>query len=197
MSWSATDYPFFPLGDWKAVDKLKHWIVRRQKTSHAARQREATIEDLTGSNLGPKNLPAIKRSCYMGAKPAIATLVTLVFLLAFTAAAVAALAKPTNVRVGLPGRLSFNWPLYVAVERGFFRQEGLDAELIVLRSSTVQTQAILAGDLQVNLNSVDSTARAVVAGAPLKFVGSAQEKPAFRLIAAKEIKGWMIFVAKC
>ena len=126
----------------------------------------------------------------MGAKPAIATLVTLVFLLAFTAAAVAASAKPTNVRVGLPGRLSFNWPLYVAVERGFFRQEGLDAELIVLRSSTVQTQAILAGDLQVNLNSVDSTARAVVAGAPLKFVGSAQEKPAFRLIAAKEIRGW-------
>jgi ABC-type nitrate/sulfonate/bicarbonate transport system substrate-binding protein len=101
-----------------------------------------------------------------------------------------AAAKPLNVRVGLPGRLSFNWPLYVAVERGIFHQEGLNVELIVLRSATVQTQAILAGDLQVNLNAVDSVARAVVAGAPLRFVGSAQEKPAFRMIAAKEIKGW-------
>ena len=28
--------------------------------------------------------------------------------------------KPTNVRVGLPGRLSSNWPLYVAADCGFF-----------------------------------------------------------------------------
>jgi NitT/TauT family transport system substrate-binding protein len=99
-------------------------------------------------------------------------------------------AKPINLRIGLPGRLSFNWPAYVAVEQGFFRQEGLNVELVLLRSSTVQTQAILAGDLQVNINSVDSAARAVVAGAPLKFVGSAQEKPAFRLIVSKETKDW-------
>lgn len=98
--------------------------------------------------------------------------------------------KPVNLRIGLPGRLSFNWPVYVAAEQGFFHQEGLNAELILLRSSTVQTQAILAGDLQVNINSVDSAARAVVAGAPLKFVGSAQEKPAFRLIVSKETKDW-------
>jgi NitT/TauT family transport system substrate-binding protein len=108
-----------------------------------------------------------------------------------------AAAKPVNVRVGLPGRLSFNWPLYVAAERGIFRQEELNVELIVLRSATVQTQAILAGDLQVNLNAVDSVARAVVAGAPLRFVGSAQEKPAFRMIATKEPKDGMTSVAKC
>lgn len=47
-----------------------------------------------------------------------------------------------------------------------------------------------AGDLQFNHNSVDSTARAFTGGAPLKFVGSAQHKPTFRLLVGKDIKDW-------
>ena len=98
--------------------------------------------------------------------------------------------KLTNLRVGLPGRLSSNWPLYVAAERGFFAQEGLSVELIAMRNATIQVQALIAGDLQFNHSSVDSTARAFTAGAPLRFVGSAQQKPTFRLLVGKEIKDW-------
>jgi ABC-type nitrate/sulfonate/bicarbonate transport system substrate-binding protein len=98
--------------------------------------------------------------------------------------------KPTNVRVGLPGRLSSNWPLYVAADRGFFAQEGLNVELIVMRNATIQAQALIAGDLQFNHNSVDSAARAFTAGAPLRFIGSAQHKPTFRLLVGKDIKDW-------
>jgi NitT/TauT family transport system substrate-binding protein len=101
-----------------------------------------------------------------------------------------AMAKATNLRVGLPGRLSSNWPLYVAVERGFFAQEELNVELIAMRNATIQVQALIAGDLQANHNSVDSTARAFSGGAPLKFIGSAQQKPSFRLLAGKEINDW-------
>lgn len=111
----------------------------------------------------------------------IATPVSLVF---------GAMAKATDVRVGLPGRLSSNWPLYVAAERGFFAQEGLNVELIAMRNATIQVQALIAGDLQVNHSSVDSTARAFTGGAPLKFIGSAQQKPSFRLLAGKEINDW-------
>jgi ABC-type nitrate/sulfonate/bicarbonate transport system substrate-binding protein len=101
-----------------------------------------------------------------------------------------AMPKSANVRVGLPGRLSSNWPLYVAAERGFFAQEGLNVELIAMRNATIQVQALIAGDLQVNHNSVDSTARAFTGGAPLKFIGSAQQKPSFRLLAGKDINDW-------
>jgi ABC-type nitrate/sulfonate/bicarbonate transport system substrate-binding protein len=114
---------------------------------------------------------------------------TWLILLACALPAFGAVAK-TNVRVGLPGRLSSNWPLYVAAERGFFTQEGFNVELIAMRSATIQVQAMIAGDLQVNHNSVDSTARAFVAGAPFKFIGSAQQKPSFRLLAGKDVKDW-------
>jgi len=111
-------------------------------------------------------------------------------LLAWISPALAAVAKPTNVRVGLPGRLSSNWPLYVAADRGFFSQEGLNVELIAMRNATIQVQALIAGDLQFNHSSVDSTARAFTAGAPLRFIGAAQHKPSFRLLAGKDVKDW-------
>ena len=111
-------------------------------------------------------------------------------MLACVFPALAAVTKPTNVRVGLPGRLSSNWPLYVAADRGFFAQEGLNVELIAMRNATIQVQALIAGDLQFNHSSVDSTARAFTAGAPLRFIGSAQQKPSFRLLVAKDVKDW-------
>ena len=116
----------------------------------------------------------------------------LAWLIVLTCAlsAVAAATKPTNLRVGLPGRLSSNWPLYVAADRGFFTQEGLNVELIAMRNATIQVQALIAGDLQFNHSSVDSTARAFTAGAPLRFIGSAQQKPSFRLLVGKDVKDW-------
>jgi ABC-type nitrate/sulfonate/bicarbonate transport system substrate-binding protein len=109
-------------------------------------------------------------------------------LLAWTSTALGAAVKSANVRVGLPGRLSSNWPLYVAADRGFFTQEGLNVELIAMRNATIQVQALIAGDLQFNHNSIDSTARAFSAGAPLRFISAAQHKPSFRLLAGKDVK---------
>ena len=114
----------------------------------------------------------------------------LLLMLACALPAPDAATKPANVRVGLPGRLSSNWPLYVGAERGFFTQAGLNVELIAMRNATIQVQALIAGDLQFNHSSVDSTARAFTAGAPLRFVGSAQQKPSFRLLVGKDVNDW-------
>ena len=102
----------------------------------------------------------------------------------------AATAKLTDLRVGLPSSLSSNWPLYTAVKRGFFQEEGLNVELIVLRRSTLQIQAMIAEDVPLSQFSVDGAARAFTAGAPIKYIGSAQQKPAFRLIVDKDVKRW-------
>ena len=64
-----------------------------------------------------------------------------------------------------------------------------------MRNATIQVQALIAGDLQFNHSSVDSTARAFTAGAPLKFIGSAQQKPSFRLLVGKDVKDWDLCAA--
>jgi ABC-type nitrate/sulfonate/bicarbonate transport system substrate-binding protein len=85
---------------------------------------------------------------------------------------------------------SSSWPIYAAVKRGFFRQENLNVEVLVLRSSVIQTQALLSNDVHMNTYSVDSVAKPVLQGAPLKFIGASQEKPSFQVMVSKEIKGW-------
>ena len=107
-----------------------------------------------------------------------------------SATVAAAAAKETNLRVGLPSQLSSNWPLYTAVKRGFFQEEGLSVEVIVLRRSTLQIQAMISEDIPISQFSVDGAARAFTAGAPIRYIGAAQQKPAFRLIVDKEVKGW-------
>lgn len=109
---------------------------------------------------------------------------------ATSAPVMAAAGKLTNLRVGLPSQLSSNWPLYTAVKRGFFQEEGLSVELIVLRRSTLQIQAMISEDIPLSQFSVDGAARAFTAGASIRYIGSAQQKPAFRLVVDREVKGW-------
>ena len=54
----------------------------------------------------------------------------------------------------------------------------------------IQTQALLANDIHMNTYSIDSAAKPVLQGAPLKLIGTSQEKPSFRAIVAKDIKSW-------
>ena len=107
-----------------------------------------------------------------------------------TPSAGAAAAAPANVRIALTAYSSSNWQIFAAVKRGFFKRENLNVEVIMLRSSVLQTQALLANDIQMNTYSIDSAAKPVLQGAPIKLVGTGQEKPSFRAIVGKEIRGW-------
>ena len=102
----------------------------------------------------------------------------------------AAAPNPANVRIALTAYSSSNWQIFAAVKRGFFKQENLNVEVIILRSSVIQTQALLANDIHMNTYSIDSAAKPVLQGAPLKLIGTSQEKPSFRAIVAKDIKSW-------
>ena len=98
--------------------------------------------------------------------------------------------KLTRLRAATTNASPSNWPLLVGQKGGFFAAEGIDLELIVLRGSTLQTQALLTDGVQINAYTVDTAARAVLAGAPLKFVASNQEKPTFRVVVHKDVSQW-------
>jgi NitT/TauT family transport system substrate-binding protein len=47
-------------------------------------------------------------------------------------------------------------PLYIAKEKGFFDEEGLDVELIVMEDPKVRFPALAAGQIDVAVSTVDT-----------------------------------------
>lgn len=78
--------------------------------------------------------------------------------------------------------------LYVAQERGFFREEGLDAQLVQVRA-TAAIAATLSGEVHA-LGSIGSAIRAIPRGAPIKVLAVSLRRPVFWLVARPELKSF-------
>ena len=76
--------------------------------------------------------------------------------------------------------------LFVAQERGFFREEGLEAQLVQVRA-TAAIAAVISGEVQA-LGSIGSAIRAIPRGAPIKVLAVSLRRPVFWLVARPELK---------
>jgi NitT/TauT family transport system substrate-binding protein len=93
--------------------------------------------------------------------------------------------KLAPVRIGVVSRSTLDMPYYVARDRGFFREEGLEPEIILIRSS-LSVQALLGGSLDFG-TATGTAINASVNGADVRVVFAMSDKPAFELMARPEI----------
>lgn len=91
-----------------------------------------------------------------------------------------------RIRIGIPNRGVPNLGLLAAQTYGFFRSQGLSAELIVMRPS-VSLQTLVAGDLDFS-TVLASSARASVGGLPLRIVMSLTVGQDFSLVVRPDIR---------
>jgi NitT/TauT family transport system substrate-binding protein len=103
----------------------------------------------------------------------------------FTGSGPSALAADA-IKFALPGNSMGYLPLFVAVHRGFFTDEGLDIELPRLRPSIAQN-ALLAGEVQYH-GLADSGLRLAARGLPLKAIFYGADRPMYYLVAQKDIR---------
>jgi ABC-type nitrate/sulfonate/bicarbonate transport system substrate-binding protein len=101
------------------------------------------------------------------------------------------LIKPANaqtqkIRIAYSSRSNTVTPLYVAADKGFFREEGLEVELIQV-SPRLGAMAVMNGDVSFT-TSFTSTFRAILQGVPLKLVLVALKKGIYYLVSRPEIK---------
>lgn len=76
--------------------------------------------------------------------------------------------------------------LYIGIERGYFREEGLDAQLVLVRSN-VAIAAALAGEVQA-VGSIGTVIRAIArSDAPLKITAVNLKRPLFWLVTRPEL----------
>jgi ABC-type nitrate/sulfonate/bicarbonate transport system substrate-binding protein len=76
--------------------------------------------------------------------------------------------------------------LYIAEHRGFFREEGLEPELIQV-SANVATAALVAGEVDA-LGAVGLAARASQTGLPIKVLAVTGHRALFWLVSKPEVK---------
>jgi ABC-type nitrate/sulfonate/bicarbonate transport system substrate-binding protein len=93
--------------------------------------------------------------------------------------------KLTRVRIGLAARSTTSMPFFVARERGFFREEGLEAELIVMQA--IQTIQATLGKSTQFASATGSAVSAAVSGAEVKVVLAVTDRPSFDLIVQPDI----------
>ena len=94
-------------------------------------------------------------------------------------------AQTQKVRISLSSRSNTNTSYYVAQERGFFKEEGLEVEFIQI-NPRLGAMAVLNGDVTFTTSFV-STFRGVVQGLPMKTVFILLKKGVYYLMVRPEI----------
>ena len=130
----------------------------------------------------------------------ISTLRFLGFLLALAGLSLQSADAADRVIIGNVSRTVEQLPNYAATDKGFFAQEGIQGDVVLIGSTDTLIQALIAG--QVNVAIVDPTPaiNAVERGASLKIIGGTVPIAAYTLVGCpkyksiKELKGTSIGV---
>lgn len=109
-------------------------------------------------------------------------------LLFFNSVFPQAVSGQEKVRLSHSALESSNAVWYIAQDRGYYKKNGLDADLIFISSTTISVTSLMAGDVDVANASGGAVASAVLAGADLLLVACYLNSLPYELIAQESIK---------
>lgn len=89
--------------------------------------------------------------------------------------------KLTPLRIGVPSHSATIMPFFVARERGFFSDEGIEAEIILMKAPQT-VQALLGGSVEFGA-AAGTAVSAAVGGVEVRVVAAVVDKPTFDLIS--------------
>lgn len=100
----------------------------------------------------------------------------------------------TNIKVAEVTHSIFYAPQYIAIENGYFEEEGLEIELILTPGADNVTAAVLSGDVQIGLSGSEATIYVYQGKAEdyIKTFAQLTQKDGSFLVSRKEIKNFSI-----
>ena len=91
-----------------------------------------------------------------------------------------------TIQVGLIDRTFFPQPVFVAIQNGYFADEGFNANIRFIRSGEGQAAGLMKGDLNFVLSSVEGIIQNVERGGPLRMIAANSGKLSHFIIAQKK-----------
>lgn len=91
-------------------------------------------------------------------------------------------------KVGMTSKTLFYLPFYVGQKRGFYSQENVKVELVLIGRTDVQLQALLSGEINFGTLNADSVIAIAEKGAILKVIAGVDNAAPYFLIGAKHMK---------
>jgi NitT/TauT family transport system substrate-binding protein len=101
--------------------------------------------------------------------------------------AVPAQAQSEKITVGWSAVSALNAPFWVMKDAGFFKQEGLDTNLVYIPSSSTMAQAQVSGDVQISTANSQVVVDAGLRGGDLIAIGAVTNAVAFYVMANPSI----------
>lgn len=96
--------------------------------------------------------------------------------------------KPEKVRIAYPTISITLGALWIARDKGFFEQEGIDGEPTYIRGGTTVVQATLGGNTQIGYAGAPPVLSAIARGAPLVIVGVPNNKLDYVIVSRRPVK---------
>lgn len=94
--------------------------------------------------------------------------------------------SPKKVRIGVSETHVGYLPLQVAYHKGFYKDEGIELEIVLIPTNVINTAA-LTGQIDIN-GAVTGTVGSAVQGSPMRLLIVTIGKPLLFLVSRKEIK---------
>jgi ABC-type nitrate/sulfonate/bicarbonate transport system substrate-binding protein len=102
--------------------------------------------------------------------------------------ALPAVASAQKFVVGYSGITAIQAPFWIIKDAGYFKQEGLDSNLVYIAASSTMAQAMLAGEVAISTANSQAVIDTGLQGGDLVAVGAIVNFVALYVIAAPEIK---------
>lgn len=93
-----------------------------------------------------------------------------------------------SVKIASGGHIVHFLPLDIAVAKGYFQDEGLNPKITYVRGGTATAQALISGQVDFSLNSIDHAFKAAVKGKDnLRMIVLLNQLPGMVLVANKKL----------
>jgi NitT/TauT family transport system substrate-binding protein len=104
------------------------------------------------------------------------------------AGATAAPVAVAQLRIAAVNPVALYWPLYVATEQGYFREQAIELEIVYTSSPVRSTQLVVVSEVELGTIGADTAVESIYKGADLRIVGGGARTPNFMLFTPPDVR---------